>query len=105
MAKRYKNVTNIAVFPSDGGKMAYSNSNWTPYHNRQPATVILDENTKYHIGVFNNDNGSLGIAISEIVEYDHEDSLTGSISQGGFKKVAESLESNKSKVMDDDIPF
>jgi hypothetical protein len=106
MAKRYNKLTSIQVFRNDNGKAAYSNGNWSPYYNGQPGTITLDENTKYHIAVFENDNGSLGISISEIAEYEHE-GFGDSVSQGGFKQVAQSIESKhkQQKDADDDIPF
>lgn len=111
MARKYNKVTTMRIFPNDDGGAKYSNSKWTPYKDGSPADVHFRHNALYSIRAFENDDGSLGVQISEIVEHHGTDSITDGISQPGLKKVGEAMQEKhvpntpSPMSLDDDIPF
>jgi len=70
----------------------------------------LSKDKKYQISVFQNDNGSQSISISEIIDRYagvEFDKVSDQVSQPAMKSIAEALESKKEKKSDEDdeIPF
>ena len=60
---------------------------------------------KYQISVFQNDNGSQSIAISEIIDRYagvEFDKVSDSVSQPAMKSIAEALESKKENQLNED---
>ena len=108
--KEYKKIASISLFKNQGGKVIAGNSGWTPYVGGSPGDILLSKDKKYQISVFQNDNGSQSIAISEIIDrYSgvEFDKVSDSVSQPAMKSIAEALENKKEKKSDDDdeIPF
>ena len=108
--KQYKKILNINLFKNQGGKVIAGNSGWTPYVGGSPGDILLSKDKKYQISVFQNDNGSQSISISEIIdEYAGVkfDKVSDQVSQPAMKSIAEALESKKEKKSDDDdeIPW
>jgi len=109
--KEWKDITQIRVFPNDKGAAKFGNSKWTPYKDGAPADVHLRNDVQYSVRVFQNDDGSLTVKLSQPMEYTNTDSVAGDVSQGGFKQVADtqavkhatSVTSPMS--LDDDVPF
>ena len=91
--KTYKKLLSIGLFTNTGGKVKAGNSGWSPYVDGKPGDVTLKGDTKYQVSLFENDNGSMSISISE------------QISQTGMKSIAEALEIKKKEDDDDEIPF
>jgi len=110
MAQQYRDITQIRVWPNDKGMAKYGNSKWTPYKEGTPADVHLRGDVQYSIRVFENDDGSMTLKISEKVAYANTDSLAADVKQDGFKQVAEAAgvkhaSATSSLSLDDDIPF
>ena len=109
MAKAYNKITTIRLFPNSDGKARFSNSKWVPYKDGSAADLHFRADTTYSIRAFQNDDGSLGVQISEITERYGTDSIADGISQPGMKKIGETIQAKHvpdSKIsLDDDIPF
>ena len=108
MARKYEVVTTVRLFKNDDGKAAYSNAKWTPYKQGNPADVVFRGDKLYSVRAFPNDDGSLGVQISEIIETHGTDSISDGVTQGGMKPLAEAVQSKhvpSSIGLDDDIPF
>jgi len=111
MARQYNKITTIRLFPNSDGSAKYSNSKWTPYKDGAAADIHFRGTATYSIRAFENDDGSIGVSISEITERHGEDSITDGISQPGLKKVGEAMQqkhvpsSPSPMSLDDDIPF
>ena len=96
--KTYKKIITVNLFTNTGGKVKAVNSGWSPYVDGKPGDVTLKGDVKYQVSLFENDNGSMSISISEIVDpYKGVkfDSMSEQISQTGMKSIAEALEINK----------
>jgi len=96
--KQYKKIITVNLFTNTGGKVKAGNSGWTPYVNKEPGDILLSKDKKYQVSLFENDNGSYSVAISEIVDpYAGVkfDSISEQISQTGMKSIAEALEIKK----------
>ena len=105
--KTYKKIITVNLFTNNGGKVKAGNSGWSPYVDGKPGDVTLKGDTKYQVSLFENDNGSMSISISEIIDpYKgvQFDSISDQISQPGMKSIAEALEIKKED-KDDEIPF
>ena len=105
--KQYKKIITVNLFTNTGGKVKAGNSGWSPYVDGKPGDVTLKGDTKYQVSLFENDNGSMSISISEIIDpYKgvQFDSISEQISQTGMKSIAEALEIKKED-KDDEIPF
>ena len=105
--KQYKKLLSIGLFTNTGGKVKAGNSGWSPYVDGKPGDVTLKGDTKYQVSLFENDNGSMSISISEIIDTYKGvqfDSISDQISQPGMKSIAEALEIKKED-KDDEIPF
>ena len=109
MARKYNTVTTIRIFANDEGQAAFSNSKWTPYKDGSPADLHLKGNSVYSVRAFPNDDGSLGVQISEVVEYHGTDDITDGISQQGMRPIGEAMQKkhvpDSAISLDDDIPF
>jgi hypothetical protein len=108
MARKYNTVTTIRMFANEEGKAKYSNSKWTPYKEGAPADLHFRGDKVYSVRAFPNDDGSLGVQISEIVEYHGTDDISDGISQQGMKPIGEAIQQKhvpSSINLDDDIPF
>ena len=96
--KEYKKVATMTIWKNNGGKIIAGNANWTPYVGGSPGDILLSKDKKYQISVFQNDNGSQSIAISEIIDRYagvEFDKVSDSVSQPAMKSIAEALESKK----------
>ena len=105
--KQYKKLLTIGLLTNTGGKVKAGNSGWSPYVDGKPGDVTLKGDVKYQVSLFENDNGSMSISISEIIDpYKgvQFDSISDQISQPGMKSIAEALEIKKED-KDDEIPF
>jgi hypothetical protein len=102
-------LTTIRVFPNDPDKKAtHGNSNWKPYKGKEPVDLVLSKDTRHSISVFQNDDGSMDIVINERTldrDYNAADSVSANVQQGGFKKIAETVEKPRIMLDDDSIPF
>ena len=110
MATQYKDITQFRVWPNDKGVAKYGNGKWTPYKDGAPADVHLRSDVQYSLRVFENDDGSLTLKVSQRMEYTGTDSVAADVSQQGFRQVAEAAGvqgGSKPSAMnlDDDIPF
>ena len=107
MAKRYEKLTQMRVFLNDKGTAKWGNGRWKPYKDGVPGDVHLRGDEEYSVAVFENDDGSLGINISRVVEYSGSDDIRNDISQPGMKKLADTAVAKNASGMslDDDIPF
>ncbi len=108
--KQYKKILNINLFKNHGGKVVAGNSNWIPMQNKQAVDILLSKDKLYQVSLFQNDNGSQSISISEIIdEYAGVkfNKVSDQVSQPAMKSIAEALESKKEKKSEDDdeIPF
>ena len=108
--KEYKKILNINLFKNHGGKVVAGNSNWIPMQNKQAVDILLSKDKLYQVSLFQNDNGSQSIAISEIIDRYagvEFDKVSDQVSQPAMKSIAEALESKKENKSDDDdeIPF
>jgi len=109
MARKYNKITTIRLFPNSEGAAKFSNSKWTPYRDGSAADVNFRGDTQYSVRAFENDDGSLGVQISEVTEYHGTDDITDGISQPGMKQVGQAMQAkhvpDSSINLDDDIPF
>ena len=48
--------------------MVAGNSNWIPMQNKQAVDILLSKDKLYQVSLFQNDNGSQSISISEIID-------------------------------------
>jgi|11BtaG_2_1085332.scaffolds.fasta_scaffold17483_4 hypothetical protein len=114
--REYVKICKIRCFPNTDGKTksAYGNSSWQPYRDGSPADVNFRAGVKHSVQIFKNDDGTVGIDIAEIREYDTTgtDNIADGVSQGGLKPMAEAIDSQykpaepaKEEPVDDDIPF
>lgn len=96
--KQYKKILSISLFKNNGGKIVAGNAGWTPYVSGVPGDILLSKDKKYQVSIFQNDDGSQSISMSEIVDpYKGVkfDSISEQISQTGMKSIAEALENKK----------
>ena len=103
--KEYKKIASISLFKIQGGKVIAGNSVWTHYVGGSPGDILLSKDKKYQISVFQNDNGSQSIAISELIDrYEgvEFDKVSDSVSQPAMKSIAEALENKKENQSDED---
>lgn len=105
MAIRLEKITSIKVFPNTDGAAKWGNSKFTPYKDGSPADIHLSASKKYRVSVFENDDGSLGISITEPIEQQAGDNLHDNVQQGGMKKLAVDAAIRRDVPIDDDIPF
>jgi hypothetical protein len=109
MAQQYRDVTQIRVWPNDKGMAKYGNSKWTPYKEGAPGDVHLRGSVQYSVRVFENDDGSMTLKISEKLPYTNTDNLADDVSQPGMRQIAETIgvqERPTSQMnLDDDVPF
>lgn len=107
--RKYEVVTTMRLFKNDDGKAIYSNSKWTPYKQGNPADIHFRGDKVYSVRGFQNDDGSIGVQISEIVEGQAgTDSITDGVTQGGLRPIAQSVQQTHAPSaigLDDDIPF
>jgi len=59
---------------------------------KQVAPVSLSPDSKYEASAWTEADGSIGIAINEVFEVESADNIADGISQGGFKPIAEAIE-------------
>jgi hypothetical protein len=85
MANQYRKVINITLFANSEGKATHGNSKWTPYKDGSPADIHLRKDARYSVKLFGNDDGSLGLAISEVVQGVYTDSISDGVSQPGMR--------------------
>ena len=104
MANQYRKVINITLFPNSEGKATHGNSKWTPYKDGVPADIYLRKDARY--------SGSLGLAISEVVQGQYTDSISDGVSQPGMRTLAQSIDPPKQSPisalkdeLDDEVPF
>jgi hypothetical protein len=109
MARSYNKITTIRLFPNSDGAAKFSNSKWTPYKDGSASDLHFRGTAQYSVRAFENDDGSLGVQISEITEKYGTDSITDGISQPGMKQVGEAMQAkhvpDSAINLDDDIPF
>jgi len=107
MATRFEKVLQFKAFPNDPDRAAkWGNSKFTPYRDGSPADVTLRADVQYRLSVFENDDGSLGISVSQPVGHTAGDNLHDNVQQGGMKKLAETQAVKRNALsLDDDIPF
>jgi len=112
MANQYRKVVNITFFPNSEGKATHGNSKWTPYKDGSPADIYLRKDARYSVKLFGNDDGSLGLAISEVVQGVYTDSISDGVSQPGMRSLAASIDPPKPSPisalkdeLDDEVPF
>lgn len=106
MATKLEKIASIRVFPNTEGTAKWGNGKFTPYKDGSPADVTLRGDKKYRVSVFENDDGSLGISITEPIHYEAADNLHDDVQQGGLRKVAETAAVKRNALsLDDDIPF
>ena len=111
MAKQYIKMCNIKMWENDGDSKRglYSNSKWTPYRDGSPADVTFRAGCTYSVAAFQNDDGTINIAISEVRDYQAKDNIADGISQGGRKPVGDAINQRYQPAVketdDDDIPF
>ncbi len=102
-------LTTIRVIPTDPDKNAtHRNNNCKPHKGQEPVDLVLSKETRHSISVFQNDDGSMDIVINERTldrDYQATDSVSANVHQGGFKKVAETVEKPRMSLDDDSIPF
>tara|TARA_E500000305_G_C3922490_1_gene188806 strand:- start:177 stop:503 length:327 start_codon:yes stop_codon:yes gene_type:complete len=107
--RRYEKVCSIRLFKNDEGKAQYSNNKWKPYVDGANADVTFRGDQTYSVKGFTNDDGSIGVSISRVVEYEGTDNPADNISQGGFKSAAQAAQSRhhpeKEQLDDTDVPF
>ena len=113
MANQYRKVVNITLFPNTEGKATHGNSKWTPYKDGSPADITLRKDARYSVKLFGNDDGSLGLSLSEVIQGQYTDSISDGVSQPGMKSLAQSIDppkkspisALKDEMNDDEIPF
>jgi hypothetical protein len=106
MATRLEKITSIKVFPNDEGAAKWGNSKFSPYKDGSPADITLRGDKKYRVSVFENEDGTLGISITEPIQQQAGDNLHDNVQQGGLRKVAETSAVKRNALsLDDDIPF
>lgn len=106
MANKLQKIMGIKVFPNAEGAAKWSNSKFTPWKDGSSADITLRGDKQYRVSVFENDDGSLGISLSESVPYHAADNLHDNIQQGGLRKVAETQAVKRNAIsLDDEIPF
>ena len=111
MATRYENVVKIRAWINDKGVAKWGNGKWKPFRDGSEADIHLSPNKNYSVRVFENDDRSIDVNISEVIEYSGEDNLSNDISQGGMKRVADTAAARQASSLsspislDDDVPF
>jgi len=113
MANQYRKVLSITLYANSEGKATHGNSNWKPYKDGSPADVHLRKDAKYSVKLFHNDDGSLGVSLSEVIIASYTDSISDGVSQPGMRSLAESIKSPIASIKDelkemddaDEIPF
>jgi membrane protease subunit (stomatin/prohibitin family) len=111
MSKQYIKMCTIKMWENDGDSKRgkYSNSKWTPYRDGSPADVNFRAGGTYSIAAFDNNDGTISIAISEVRDYQSRDNIADNISQGGLKPVGDAINQRHQPAtkdtLDDDIPF
>lgn len=109
MANKYETVMRIRAFLNDKGVAKWGNGKWKPFREGSEADINLRAGNIYSVSVFENDNGSIDINISQRMEYNATDSVGNDVSQGGFKKVADTMAAKQVSSLslddDDEVPF
>ena len=112
MDNQYLNLVNIKLFTNTEGKATHGNSKWTPYKDGNPADIHLRKDARYSVKLFGNDDGSLGLAISEVVQGVYTDSISDGVSQPGMRTLAQTIDPPKQSPisalkdeLDDEVPF
>lgn len=93
--RRYVKKMSFRLFKNEKeGGAPYGNLKLKPYdpEERAERDVIFRAGTVYRASGFVNDDGSIGITITEAVEYEGTDSIADNISQDGFKPIAEAIQ-------------
>ena len=87
MAKQYIKMCNIKMWENDCDpkRGLYSNSKWTPSY--ISGLCYISCRCTYSVAAFQNDDGTINIAISEVRDYQAKDNIADGISQGGQKPV------------------
>jgi hypothetical protein len=118
MAKSYRKITTIKMFPNTEGRSPalYGNGNWKPWVDGANADINLRSDAQYSCQLFKNDDGTMTCRISEVVPYEATDDISSGVSQSGLKPVAQAIGGSypinnepapapKKDEFDDDIPF
>ena len=105
MARQYKKLTTIRMWPNTSGKgnAKYGNANWKPFKDGAPGDIHLRADANFSVQAYENDDKSIGVTISLVQDYEGGDDIRDGISQGGMKKLADTVV--KPDQLDDDIPF
>ena len=96
--KQRKKVFGFKLFPNNDKKSDrapdYGNANVQCYDPimKQIAPVSLSPDSKYEASAWIESDGSIGIAINEVIMVESSDNIADGISQGGFKPIAEAIE-------------
>ena len=96
--RQRKKVFGFKLFPNRDKKSDrapdYGNANVQCYDPimKQIGPVSLSPDSKYEASAWTEADGSIGIAINEVIMVESEDSIADGISQGGFKPIAEAIE-------------
>jgi len=111
MATRYEQVMKIRAWINDKGVAKWGNGKWKPFRDGAEADITLSPRKQYSVRVFENDDKSIDVNISEVIEYTGDDSLSNDISQPGMKRVADTSAARQAASLssplslDDDVPF
>ena len=96
--KQRKKVFGFKLFPNNDKKSDrapdYGNANVQCYDPimKQIAPVSLSPDSKYEASAWTETDGSIGIAINEVIMVESSDNIADDISQAGFKPIAEAIE-------------
>jgi hypothetical protein len=96
--KQRKKVFGFKLFPNRDKKSDrapdFGNANVQCYDPimKQIAPVSISPDRKYEASAWTEADGSIGIAINEVFEVESADNISDGISQGGFKPIAEAIE-------------
>ena len=96
--KQRKKVFGFKLFPNRDKKSEsapdFGNGNVQCYDPimKQVAPISLSPDHKYEASAWAEADGSIGIAINEVIMVDSADSIADNVSQAGFKPIAEAVE-------------
>ena len=96
--KQRKKVFGFKLFPNRDKKSDrapdYGNANMQCYDPimKQIGPVTLSPDNKYEVSGWTEADGSIGIAINEVIMVESADSIADNVSQAGFKPIAEAVE-------------
>ena len=96
--RQRKKVFGFKLFPNRDKKSDsapdYGNANVKCYDPimKQVAPVSLSPDSKYEASAWTEADGSIGIAINQVIMVESSDNIADGISQGGFKPIAEAIE-------------